>query len=488
MNDLSFFVLQHQRRTLTPQLLRDTLDFAKPHAEEGALFSWRWHFFLGTLPLPAEDDMKLDDCRAACEQWRRQWQDAGRRLDQSIRESPRKTGKAIKFGESSSDSEDALPPPSAVAPLSALSTSGDGCTVNPLAPASESSYALQFQADMVRQTVAKDMSRLSWDAPPFHDVRAKETVADILLKYSLVENKDYMQGFHEIVAFLYYACYRDKVLGERFVQEHPALRSAAFFELFELVYADLPAAVYALFRRVISEKDGGMCLAKWYYSNAHGEQSGVVLACQRVQKDLLSRVDPVLQNLLDTVYGIESVVYLVRWLRLLFLREFPFEQTLRIWTTLFCERYIIVEQQKTTFALNNSIALYFAAQMLCHVHDALSVDAAGALQVLMKYPPTKHVDDMLYAAAINNSESPLSRHAKAPRLVDAKDAPALPAEVTLRQGEVLARVIGSLEQYWFPDASATAEEQALTTEMYVQSIAQLKKVRDVLLYGMGDEA
>ncbi|AIN97180.1 hypothetical protein LPMP_171420 [Leishmania panamensis] len=486
MNDLSFFVLQHQKRTLTAQLLRDTLDFAKPHAEEGVLFSWRWHFFLGTLPLPADDDVQLLDSRAACKRWRQQWQDAARRLDQSIREMPRKTGKTIKFGESSTDSEDSSAPPSAVAPITALDTSRAEKTVNPLAPTSESSYALQYQADMVRQAVERDMSRLCWNVPPFHDQESKEVVADILLKYSLMENRDYMQGLHEIVAFLYYACHRDKAVGERFGREHPALRSAAFFDLFELVYADLPAAVYVLFRRIMSDEDGGIFLAKWYYLRDQRSQSGVLLACERVQQDLLTRVDPGLQHLLDAVYGIQSVVYLVRWLRLLFLREFPLEQSLRVWTAVFCERYVIVEEQKAPFVLDNSIALYFAAQMLRHVRDELVIDAGGALQVLMKYPPTDHVDDMLYAAAMSNCDSPLSRHAKAPRLMDPKDAPVLPAEVTLHQGEVLSRVIGSLEQYWVCGANATAQQQELTTEMYTESLARLKKVRDVLLYGMGD--
>ncbi|KAG5503889.1 hypothetical protein JIQ42_07408 [Leishmania sp. Namibia] len=486
MNDLSFFVLQLRKRTLTAQLIRDTLDFSKPHAEEGALFSWRWHFFLGTLPIPAEGDVALDECRAACEQWRRQWQDASRRLDQSIREVPPKTGKAATFGESSTDSEDSSTPPSAAAASDAVSWTRNESTVNPLAPSSASSYALQFQADKVRQAVAKDMSRFCWDDPPFDDLRAKETVADILLKYSIMENKEYMQGFHEIVAFLYYACHRDKLIGERFVREHPTLRSAAVFNLFEMVYADMPAAVYALFRRILSEEDGCICLARWYCVDSCSGQSGVVAACERVQQDLLSRVDPALQHLLDAVYGVESVVYLVRWLRLLFLREFPLEQALRIWTTVFCERYVVVEVQRAPFVLNNSVVLYFAVAMLRHIHDALAIDHGKALQLLMKYPATMHVNDMLYAAAMSNCDSPLSRHTTAPRLVEPKDAPKLPAEVTLRQGEVLSRVIGSLEQYCFQDANATVGEEELTAAIYAESIAHLKKVRDVLLYGMGD--
>ncbi|KAG5481606.1 hypothetical protein LSCM1_05630 [Leishmania martiniquensis] len=486
MNDFSFFFLQLRKQALTAQLIRDTLDFSKPHAEEGVLFSWRWHFFLGTLPMPEGDAVPLDECRAACAQWHEQWQDAGRRLNQSIRDVPRRTGKAVTFSESSTDSEDALTPPSSAAIADALTSAREASVVNPLVPSSESCYALQFEADKVRQAVEKDMSRFCWDDPPFDDVGAKETVADILLKYSILEGKEYMQGFHEIVAFLYYACHRDKIMGERFIREHPALRSDAFFKLFEMVYADLPATVYALFRRILGDEDGGMSLAKWYYVESYSGQSGVVAACHRVQQDLLSRVDPALQHLLNAVYGIESVIYLVRWLRLLFLREFSPEQALRIWTTVFCERYLVVEEQRAPFILDKSVALYFAVEMLRHIHGALATDHERALQLLMKYPATTHVNDMLYAAALNNCDSPLSRYATAPRLVDPKDAPVLPAEVTVRQGELLSRVIGNLERYWLRETRATADEEELTAEIYVQSIAQLKKVRDVLLYGMGN--
>ncbi|KAG5508277.1 hypothetical protein JKF63_05533 [Porcisia hertigi] len=486
MNDLSFFLLHHRKQTLTTQLLRDTLDFAKPRDEEGVLFSWRWHFLLGTLPIPAGCDVKLDGCRATCEAWQREWQDAGHRLEQALRETPLRSRKAVKFSESSSDSDEPLTSGSKVSPANASSATADGCTINPLAPDPGSSYALQFQSDMVRQAVAKDVSRLSWDVPPFDDIRTKEIVADILLKYSVVENKEYKQGFHELVAFLYYACHRDKIIGERFAQEHPALRSGTFFDLFDRVYSDLPAAVYVLFRRILSEEGGGLCLAQWYYASTSSGQSGVVAACERVQVNLLARVDPALQHLLDVVYKIESPVYLVRWLRLLFLREFPFEESLRIWTAIFCERYVVVEQQKAPFVLDNSLALYFAAQMLRHVHDVLAISAEKALQLLMRYPPTECVGDMLYAAILSNCDSPLSRHTRPPGTVSLKDAPALPAEVTLHQGEMLSRVIDSLEGCWFRDIHATSEEQEVTTEMYIQSIARLKKVRDVLLHGIGD--
>jgi TBC1 domain family member 5 len=497
MNDVAFFSLHSSKNNLEDRLLRDTLDFSKVHGRGGVLLSWRWHFFLGTLPLLSDGDAQLEACHAFHEIWVRQWEEAGRRLDRTLRGAPQRKTRTVKFDESTSTSsssdggddnkgevaDQAEPPVLSAAASSPLSS---GATENPLMPVGESSYALQFQVDAVRQTVAKDMSRLFWDVPLFREVQTKEIVSDILLKYCVVERREYKQGFHELVAFLYYACHRDKVLGERLARENPALRNNPYFALFEQVYANLPAAVYALFRRMIAEEDGGLGLARWYYVENLKEQSGVVVACERVQQDLLAQVAPELQHLMDAEYDIQSVVYLVRWLRLLFVRELPFDQLLQVWTVVFCERYVQTGAGRRMYLLDDSVALYFATQMLLHIRVPLSADAGTALQLLMRYPPVEHVEELLYRAIMTNADSCLTRLATAPRMVSAVDAVALPAEVTARQGEIVAGVIKNLEQYWFCGDKVTAEELQCMTECYIQSVAQLKKVRDVLLYGVED--
>lgn len=499
MNDLAFFSLHSSKNKLEDRLLRDTLDFSKLHDRDGVLFSWRWHFFLGTLPLLENGETQVAACQSFCETWMQQWEEAGRRLDQTLRGAPQRRTRAVKFDESSSSSNsssdsddhdnDAVRPSAAPSSTSASSVSAvaplmPGPTENPLVPSVESSYALQFQADAVRQTVAKDMSRLFWDNPLFLEPQTKSTISDILLKYCLMERKEYKQGFHELVAFLYYACHRDKLLVERLTRESAALRSNPFYVVFEKVYANLPAAVYALFRRMIAEDSGGLGLARWYYVENLKEQSGVVVACERVQQDLLLQVAPELQHLLDAEYDIQSVVYLVRWLRLLFLRELTFEQLLQVWTVIFCERYVGTSAGGRPYVLDDSVALYFATQLLVHIRVPLSTDAGTALQLLMKYPPLEHVEELLHRAIMSNTDSCLARLATAPRMVSAVEAIALPAEVTARQGEILAGVIRNLEQYWFREENVSAEELQCMTESYIQSIAQLKKVRDVLLYGM----
>ncbi|KPI89097.1 hypothetical protein ABL78_1833 [Leptomonas seymouri] len=486
MNDLAFFALHSSRNKLEEGLLRDTLDFSKFHDRDGVLYSWRWHFLLGTLPLLSDECDQLVACRSSCEAWVRQWEEAGRRLDQTLRGAPQRKARAVKFDDSSSSGSDteegvgqSVSSPSSAAPRTSSATE------NPLMPAVESSYALQFQADAVRQTVEKDMQRLFWDIPLFQEPQAKDVVSDILLKFCVMEGRDYKQGLHELVAFLYYACHRDKTLVEGLVGTNEALRSNPFFAVFEKAYANLPAAVYALFRRMITEESSGLGLARWYYAESSG-QSGVVVACERVQQDLLAQAAPALQHLLDAEYDIQSVVYLVRWLRLLFLRELAFEQLLEVWMVLFCERYVHTAMDGRAYDLDNSVALYFATQLLLHIRVLLSTDSGTALQHLMKYPPVASVGELLYHAVLANADSCLGRLTTAPQMVSAVEAVALPAEVTARQGEVLAEVIKSLEHYWFRDENMGAEELQLVTESYVRSIAQLKKVRDVLLYGVDD--
>ncbi|KPA76310.1 hypothetical protein ABB37_08031 [Leptomonas pyrrhocoris] len=488
MNDLAFFSLHSSKNNLEDKLLRDTLDFSSFRSREGVLYSWRWHFLLGTLPLLSDGDAQLTACQSSCEAWVHQWEEAGCSLDQTLRSAPQRKARAVRFDESSSSStssevEDRTRPPASCLTDAAPPTCF--ATENPLVPAVESSYALQFQVDAVRQTIAKDMSRLFWDVPIFQEPQTKDAVSDILVKYCTAEKREYRQGFHELAAFLYYACHRDKMQAEQLVRDNPVLRSNSFFTVFEKAYADLPAAVYALLRRLILEEDNGLGLARWYYA-ATSEQSGVVVACERVQQDLLAQVAPELQHRLDAEYDIQSVVYLVRWLRLLFVRELSFDQLLRVWAVIFCERYVQTTAGRRAYVLDDSVALYFATQLLLHIRVPLSTDAGTALQLLMKYPPVEHVEELLYRAIMTNADSCLIRLATAPHVISVADAVTLPAEVTSRQGEILAGVIQNLEQYWFRAEDMKPEELQCLTDSYIQAIAQLKKVRDVLLHGMSE--
>lgn len=58
-------------------------------------------------------------------------------------------------------------------------------------------------------------------------------------------------------------------------------------------------------------------------------------SCELVQDVLLKHVDAAFSFQLTHEHEVHSVVYLVRWLRLLFLREFTLTQALSVWDVIF---------------------------------------------------------------------------------------------------------------------------------------------------------
>ncbi|KAK6842221.1 hypothetical protein PG987_003081 [Apiospora arundinis] len=102
-------------------------------------------------------------------------------------------------------------------------------------------------------------------------------------------------------------------------------------------------------------------------------------------------VDPDLSNHLKTI-EILPQIFLIRWIRLLFSREFPFDQMLVLWDTL--------------FAVDPSLQLIdlVCTAMMVRIRWALlDADYSVALQLLLKYPPPEgpygphtFIDDAVY--------------------------------------------------------------------------------------------
>jgi len=100
----------------------------------------------------------------------------------------------------------------------------------------------------------------------------------------------------------------------------------------------------------------------------------ILTKCQHIYHNLLKSKDPGLYSYI-TFLKIEPQLFLLRWIRLLFGREFHLQETLMIWDAI--------------FAFDKSFTLidYIAVSMLMAIRDLiLSTDQNGVLQLLFKYP------------------------------------------------------------------------------------------------------
>lgn len=474
------------------ELAKDTLDLSREKSAHVTLHGLRWQ--LMSLCVSSSVEITADNIKDVLESTRKTTIDADSRTLEQLKtlhhnvnvKQRTQQRRTQRFAESSSSS-------------SSASESSDGehrsrgvHGENPLLPSQESTYAFQFRVDRLRREVRKDLDRLFWDLPLFDHPTTKLDLEHILISYCLSTNTEYKQGMHEVTGFLYYITQRDvSVLGNAATPSPRGSSDDVERALCTYVLSGREckcAVPLALLTHIMSPQ--GLNLSSWYYAENDNDNGGVVAAAERVQQDLLKQVDATLQQQLDVEYGIHSVTYLVRWLRLLFLREFGFSQSTTIWSVILVE-WLLCKRRGQAYVLNDSVVLYIATAMLQYIRQELLTDSTSALRRLMRYPPVEDVRPILTAAIALFSRNSLYGSFTPP----AATATALPrsdesrvanTDLLTREGQRLNSVIERLERQWFPPPNQSEAEKQETTDAYIQAVAELKKIRDVLLHGVDE--
>ncbi|CAD2221592.1 Rab-GTPase-TBC domain containing protein, putative [Angomonas deanei] len=469
MEDVFLFCDMLRGEDISEVLLRESVNFSGWPSSTERLRSVRWQLLLGTLPDRCPPGEFLSYATEAIKKQQQDWVQcidlvepfAPHRDTREGDKTSQPKKKVMKFDESSSSSDE--------------TTMGE----NPLVPAASTYYAQEHRYRILLREIQKDVERIFWEFSLFEKKSTKVDIETLLLAYCLLHDKDYKQGMHEIVAFCYFCVYRDRELLK---EMDPMVR-----ENYGEVMTFLDSAVehslsttFALFCAILNEGDTFVGLSRFFYREERCEQSAVLVCAERVQQDILLTLDPPLLHLIDSEYGISSATYLIRWLRLLFIREFCFSQVLHIWDLIFAERYLHQRRGRPYF-IENGIILYISAVMIKHVKPAILQGADSALRVLMKYPPVTDAFPALLKEAVilsNGALQPLLS-VTSPTGVVAVDEGAVS-----RQGAKLSETIKTLEVIL--NRSTTDETAPDSLDAMVDCIAELKKIRDVLLYGVSD--
>jgi TBC1 domain family member 5 len=165
----------------------------------------------------------------------------------------------------------------------------------------------------------------------FREPETQRMLLDILFIYSKL-NPDigYRQGMHELLAPLLWVVHQDAV-------DHTTVttldRQAEGVDLMLdiLDHRHREADAFSLFCAV-------MQTAKSFYEMGDNRDSSPIIAkSRRIHEDLLATFDPDLALHLQ-VAGVLPQIYAIRWIRLLFGREFDFKDLLRLWDILFAEK------------------------------------------------------------------------------------------------------------------------------------------------------
>ncbi|KAI0261038.1 rab-GTPase-TBC domain-containing protein [Gloeopeniophorella convolvens] len=253
---------------------------------------------------------------------------------------------------------------------------------NPLSLHDENPWKEWFAAVELRKMIAQDVERTFPDIAYFRTPAVQSQLASILFLYAVLHpDVGYRQGMHELLAPLYYAVDYD-VCAEG---------SADDGGLSELcARAWVAADAWVLFDRVM----GGA--GRWYewreapqrasatavpglvhldgQGGAEPYVAPILQVCNRVQRELLKAVDPALWEHLQAE-GIEPQMYGIRWMRLLFTREFSMHDAMVLWDGL--------------FAVDPSLelVLWICVAMLIRIRNQLiPSDYSGQLTYLLRYP------------------------------------------------------------------------------------------------------
>lgn len=215
-------------------------------------------------------------------------------------------------------------------------------------PLSDSdSWTAYYKDQELMAVIAQDCQRLFPEVEWYQLPRNQKSIIEVLFLWSKANPEiSYKQGLHELAGIVQWVVMHDK----------------------STVLEAATERTYIIFESILN-------YAKDFYATENG-LSSVVIRASRINTDILAIVDHELATCLASL-GIEPQLYSLRWLRLLFSREFPFDTSLVLWDLLFAAD-----------PTSNIMDYVCCAMLIKQRQTILQNDYNLALTCLMRYPAT----------------------------------------------------------------------------------------------------
>lgn len=209
----------------------------------------------------------------------------------------------------------------------------------------------------------------------FRQPDTQKMMLDILFIFcKLNPDVGYRQGMHEVLAPILWVVERDAIDQKEAGVDNRTQHKDLLLDLCDSRFIEHDT--FTLFGLVMQN-------AKAYYEPSRTKQSSdspMLVKCRHIFEKLLPKADPELADHLKEI-EVAPQMFLMRWMRLLFGREFPFDDALLIWDLI--------------FAADPSLEIvdYVCIAMLLRVRwDLLDSDANMAITILLRYPQPKKDD------------------------------------------------------------------------------------------------
>ena len=270
----------------------------------------------------------------------------------------------------------------------------------------------------IKKLINLDLDRTFQELSIFHQSKVKSNLADILFIWNK-ENLDvgYQQGMNDILAVTFlalYPCYfkNTKKLSKNDIinlssEQLSAINNAQdiydFFHDEDELYSDLFYCYDKLMKRGLKElfetvKANEKCIVNFrkyqlFTSELEQEptddlQNPLNIRCTLIIKEKLKSIDPDLYQHFKKI-GLSCTIFLQRWLKCMFDREFELKDIFTIWDAIFA-----------TPDAHNGYGLvfldYIAISMILRIRkQLLESDQNECFTTLFKYPPINKISELV---------------------------------------------------------------------------------------------
>ncbi|KAE8451222.1 hypothetical protein EG329_004386 [Mollisiaceae sp. DMI_Dod_QoI] len=269
-----------------------------------------------------------------------------------------------------------------------------GSALDPLDDDQNSPWNTLRRDEEIRAEIFQDVERCMPEEPYFRSPETQRILLDVLFIFCKI-NQDvgYRQGMHEVLAPVLWVVEQDAIQNSHSHDPNSIVEQtldAAYIEhdAFTLLSLIMRSAksFYELAepdRRVSTPFGGG--------KSPEQAASPIVERSKRIHEVYLGRLDPELAKHLSEIEVLPQI-FLIRWIRLLFGREFPYDELLALWDTLFAE--------DPGLELVDMVCVAMLLRIRWQLIDA---NYSFALMLLLKYPspeapngPKSFVQDATY--------------------------------------------------------------------------------------------
>ncbi|KAF2875475.1 rab-GTPase-TBC domain-containing protein [Massariosphaeria phaeospora] len=245
-------------------------------------------------------------------------------------------------------------------------------SVDPLSENEESPWAALRADEALRAEIFQDIERCMPDNMYFRQPATQNMMLDVLFVWCKMHpDIGYRQGMHEILAPVLWVVERDAVDTTHVDNTHVDHR-AVDHTLADMLNAGyIEHDTHTLYSLI-------MQTAKSFYAPADeastSKETPMLIRSSRIFERYLPKADPELSAHLVKL-EIVPQIFLLRWIRLLFGREFPLDSVLDVWDAL--------------FAIDSTLELVdmISISMLLRIRWSLvAADTNEAFSLLLRYP------------------------------------------------------------------------------------------------------